>query len=292
MNIDDYISSGIIQRYVLGLATEEERSAFEKMVLQYPQLSEAKDILEKQLEQFALRKRENPPHAVKSQVMAGIDIDSVKRYNVIDIETQTNAGEEKADGKFAPNPRIFSGKNNALADHRMLAFLSTVLLLISVGLNFFYFTQTVRAKERYRTAMFYHEQAIADNDKLKQRILSYEKRIALENNEQVKKVFLTTEKSAVYNSDKTIIIYWDSVRKETCVMADFLSQADGDVRYHLWANENGEYAHIGKIVSDELSGPFKMENALSPSEFLLSIENIDNPSGLSLDKLLARGEVN
>ena len=54
MNIQDYISSGIIESYVLGLASQEERSEFERLAAQYPELLEARIAFEKTLEKQAM----------------------------------------------------------------------------------------------------------------------------------------------------------------------------------------------------------------------------------------------
>ncbi|MBS1563478.1 MAG: anti-sigma factor, partial [Bacteroidetes bacterium] len=54
MNIQEYISSGIIQAYVLGLATEEERREFEKLAAISPELQQAREAFELSLEQHAM----------------------------------------------------------------------------------------------------------------------------------------------------------------------------------------------------------------------------------------------
>ena len=38
MNLKDYIAIGIIESYVMGLATESERAEFEQMCAQHPEL--------------------------------------------------------------------------------------------------------------------------------------------------------------------------------------------------------------------------------------------------------------
>ena len=53
MNIQEYISSGIIESYVLGLASPEERTEFEQICAQYPELAEARNNFELALEEQA-----------------------------------------------------------------------------------------------------------------------------------------------------------------------------------------------------------------------------------------------
>ena len=61
MNIQEYISSGIVESYVLGLASPEERVEFEGLCVQYPELVAARTefelALEKQYEESKFYKR-------------------------------------------------------------------------------------------------------------------------------------------------------------------------------------------------------------------------------------------
>jgi len=41
VNIEEYISSGVIQAIVLGLASKEEEREFEKLAATYPELKQA-----------------------------------------------------------------------------------------------------------------------------------------------------------------------------------------------------------------------------------------------------------
>ena len=61
MNIKEYISSGIIESYVLGLASEQERAEFEQICLQYPELVAARNEFEEALEKQAFEHAIAPP---------------------------------------------------------------------------------------------------------------------------------------------------------------------------------------------------------------------------------------
>jgi hypothetical protein len=55
VNVKEYISSGIVESYVLGLANEQEAAEFEKNCAAYPELLEARIAFEKQLEDQAMQ---------------------------------------------------------------------------------------------------------------------------------------------------------------------------------------------------------------------------------------------
>jgi len=61
LNIQQYIASGIIESYVLGLATPEEASHLERLLPFYPELQAALSDFGFQLELFAIQHEEPPP---------------------------------------------------------------------------------------------------------------------------------------------------------------------------------------------------------------------------------------
>jgi len=61
VNIQQYIRSGIIESYALGLASVQERAEFECMLPLYSELQSALSAFELQLELFAIRNEAHPP---------------------------------------------------------------------------------------------------------------------------------------------------------------------------------------------------------------------------------------
>ena len=79
MNIELYIQSGIVESYVLGLATPTEREEFDQLVPHYPELKVALSDFEYQLELFAIDNEEPPPPEVRERIQARIqDIPAVR----------------------------------------------------------------------------------------------------------------------------------------------------------------------------------------------------------------------
>ncbi len=72
MNVKEYISSGIVESYVLGLASEEERREFEQFCSQYPELLAARNSFELALEKQALENAIAPAVDVKSKIFEQI----------------------------------------------------------------------------------------------------------------------------------------------------------------------------------------------------------------------------
>lgn len=72
MNIQEYISSGIIETYVLGLCSPGEEQELESLRSQYPELNDAIIQYETELEDNMLRNATTPPDSVDEKVLSAI----------------------------------------------------------------------------------------------------------------------------------------------------------------------------------------------------------------------------
>ena len=72
MNLKEYIASGIIESYVMGLAGDSERAEFEQMCVQYPELVEERRRFEESLEAYASEQAVRPPMEVKAKFLKAI----------------------------------------------------------------------------------------------------------------------------------------------------------------------------------------------------------------------------
>jgi anti-sigma-K factor RskA len=69
VNVQEYISSGIIESYVLGLASPEERVEFESMCRQHPEVLQARIAFELAIEQAAMQNAIQPPADLRAKIL-------------------------------------------------------------------------------------------------------------------------------------------------------------------------------------------------------------------------------
>jgi hypothetical protein len=79
VKIQEYIASGIIESYVLGLASPEEIAQMEGLLPLHPELREALSDFGYQLELFALENEVPPPPGVREKILDRIREMPVKR---------------------------------------------------------------------------------------------------------------------------------------------------------------------------------------------------------------------
>ena len=72
MNVKEYINSGIVESYVLGLATDAERLEFEQTAASYAEVAEARDAFERSLEEQLMKDAVTPPLFIKEKIQQQI----------------------------------------------------------------------------------------------------------------------------------------------------------------------------------------------------------------------------
>ena len=73
MNIQEYISSGTLESYILGGLTAAEAAEVEAYARQYPEIRAELDKLEEQLENIASSYSKTPSPSLKSKIAASLD---------------------------------------------------------------------------------------------------------------------------------------------------------------------------------------------------------------------------
>ena len=72
MNIKEYISSGVVESYVLGMLSAQEKFDFEQYCEVYPELKAARNAFELAIEKQAMENAMTPPANVKEKVFSAI----------------------------------------------------------------------------------------------------------------------------------------------------------------------------------------------------------------------------
>jgi mannose-6-phosphate isomerase-like protein (cupin superfamily) len=72
-NINEYIASGILELYVLGVTTNEENEELESLLLIHPELKEELNIISETIEAYALENAISVDPTIKPFLLAKID---------------------------------------------------------------------------------------------------------------------------------------------------------------------------------------------------------------------------
>lgn len=244
MNVQDYISSGIVESYVLGLASAEEQAEFESMCRQYPEILQARISFEEAMEKQAFQNAVVPPPALKQQIMEAAFHSEAK---VIPMDT----------GKAAGKANWFKYAAAAYA----------VLLAGSLFWNISQYNRNERLEETYR-------ELVRDYDSNAVRLTEIEDEVAmLRLNPNLK---MAAMKGTPVSPASFATVYMDSTTKDVYLVVNNLPKPASNKQYQLWALLDGRPIDLGMIDNsyfvDQKKLVLRMKNVSAAQAFAITLE--------------------
>jgi anti-sigma-K factor RskA len=251
VNIEEYISSGIIESYVLGLASEPERAEFERYARQYPELAAARDRFELILEQLVKQGAQEPPVGTREKIWSDL-------------------GQHAA-----PVPKIV----NMQSRNRRSPFLSWVaaasfFLFVISGFLVYYLYHSNRELKTANRDLTVQLDKVAQEDKIMH-----------------DPSMMVVNMVGLKGSPASANIYWDSTSANVYMVIKNMPQLPTDKQYQLWALLDNKQVDLGLFDAPRDNRlMLKMRNTQRADAFAITIENRGNTGGPTLPNLQAMGK--
>ena len=272
MDIEAYIQSGIIESYVLGLATQTEVAEVEQLRLQYPRIDVAINEFSMSLEKQALANAVAPPSDVRSKVLAAI-----KEEDALSGTTHL---------PFAKEAAIVSTPVRRLRTWRFAAAASIVLLIASAAFNFYLYNHYKQSNTAYQTLLIERNSLQANNQVYQTRLREWAS--AAEMMADPKMVMI--KMSGVKEKDNMATVFWDTRTKDVYVMTNKLPKATTGKQYQLWAMVNGKPVDAGTL-DPTCTSVCKMKNMPQAQAFAITLENAGGSPTPTMEALYVMGKV-
>ncbi|HMT28745.1 MAG TPA: anti-sigma factor [Bacteroidia bacterium] len=256
MNIKEYISSGILESYVLGLASKEESLEIEKNAALYPEIKAEIEAIQLALNNYASSFKVNPPSELKSKI-----------WNAIQ-DTSSAAGGAHA----SPQGKVvdFSPSYHPVDRSRWLVAASLILFLIGTGLNIFLYNKW-KASEKELAALNSEKEYMAQQFQIQQ--TNYEQTRDNYNfivNPGTKTIAL---KGVPQYAGLQATVYWNTQTKHVFIAANSLPAQPSDKQYQLWAIVDGKPVDAGVFdISPGNATLQKMKDFDSAQAFAVTLE--------------------
>lgn len=291
MNIQEYISSGIIESCVLGLADPEERKEFERLVDQYPELREAKNAFEIALENNLQFGTITPPAHIKSKIFSEIEMESHDTSPSFSgggshIPPVIGGAAERSDGGRQRSSGMVIRKDFT----RFLAAAAVILLLMSTALNFYFFYRYKEYNDKYQSLIASQTELASHNQILQTRLLEYEKTMDMMKDPAMYIVKMPAAASSPDPGSATTV-YWDTRTKDVYLAINRLPNPEANQQYQLWAIVDGKPVDAGVFEMKEGAGMTKMKNIPKAEAFAITLEKKGGSPTPTMDKMYVMGKV-
>ncbi|MFN0255952.1 anti-sigma factor [Pedobacter ureilyticus] len=271
MDIKEYISSGIIEAYVMGLASEEEMRILDCIQSNNPEVKQAILDAQNTLEDFASQQAIAPPPALKSAIWAKISEENQESNEV---------EESVVEPVTAPLYPSQSTENNK-APLKWFAIAASILLVASISLNLYYNSAQNSIKDQLATLT-----AAKKNNELAYQNLK--SRWDLANNPTVKAIpLLGVEK----HPDMKAMVYFEQNSNNVYLALENLPVAPKDQQYQLWAIVDGKPLSLGVFDQDAEATVQKMTAVNAAQAFAITLEKRGGVASPTMENMYVMGKV-
>lgn len=265
MNSREYISSGVLESYALGLCSAEEAADVERMYVLYPEVRTELEEIQAAMEKYAQAHATSPAQQTKASIFAEID--------------------SLSDDKNRPMP---AGKQNAriISLPRYLAAASILLLGLSVLGNFLLYNKWKQVNEQV-TALNNEKNVLADNLRTNQvKLDEMNNSMAVIGNPEMTRVMM---KGQPKSPGSMAVVYWDKQSKAVYLDVKHLPAPAEGKQYQLWAIVDGKPVDAGMLSLTDTASVHRMKDFESAQAFAITLEKMGGSDVPTLEEMVVMG---
>ena len=268
MNVEAYISSGILEAYVLGELSEQERLEVEKNLKLYPELRKELALIEETQEQLLMKTAIAPRPSVKQSLFARID-------------------SPKQAPKVVPLPRALDGQSS-VGFWKFSVAASLTVALITSYLAYDYRDKWKKTESNLAELTAQNQQMANDYNTVNQRLDAIENDLRVTNNPDFNRILMRGTANA---PGALASVYWNEKTKEVYLSIQDLKNLSQENQYQLWAIIDGKPVDAG-VFDSNFTGLIKMKEIGSgAATFAVTIEPRGGKSSPSLETMQVAGNV-
>lgn len=271
MNTKEYISSGIIESYILGLASPEEAGIFECVIKNNAEVNAAFIEAQQLFEDLATAQAIEPPKELKDKIWEKIKKEEVVTFSL--PEKDLNVEAEVQDEKPVKEITTFKRWKN-------IAVAASVLFLVSIASNLFWFASQNRSS--------------TEIDRLQTEVNV--QNLALEKADQKWKMIANPNMQAVAlngvekHPDVKAVVFWDKKSNQVYLHAGNLPTAPEGMQYQLWAIADGKPISAG-LYSPEKDSETPLAVITNAQNFAITLEKAGGSEQPTMENMYVIGGV-
>ena len=239
MNLEEYISSGIIEAYVLGDVTGAERAHVEEALRQYPELRTELQRVEETVEAFAQKAAIMPRPEVKEKILTSFQ--ATAEVRVIPL---------------------------SLRPWKYAVAASLALALVASYLAYDYRMRWIERDTAFNELTARSQQIAEDYNVVNQKLDKIQGDLSIVENTAFKKVVM---KGTANDLNALASVYWNASTEEVYISVQNLKAISHENQFQLWAIVNGKPVDVG-VFDSGFAGLLKMKTVAGAAAFAVTVE--------------------
>lgn len=264
MNLNEYISSGILEAYALGELSDAERAEVERNLTAFPDLRTELNRIEEAQQNLLMKSAVQPPTHVKAEIFNRID---PKDNNARVVTIQTD---------------------RQISVWRLAAAASISIAVVASYLAFNYYSKWRTTESSLATLIAQNQQVAQDYNEVNQRIDRLENDLKVMDNPRFKRVVMTGTPNA---PDAMASVYWNEDTQEVYLSLQNMKTLTQEKQYQLWAIIDGKPVDAG-VFDGNFTGLHKMkEIGKGAVLFAVTVESRGGKPSPTMETMQVKGEV-
>jgi len=278
LDIKAYISSGIIESYVLGLASEEEVSILNCIRKNNVEVEQAIAEAEIALEQLADNQAIEMPMQLKQNIWNRLVTENLvpsEGEEVIETQSDSSAGPHEV--------VVMNADKKAFVKRSYTwAIAASLLLAVSIGTNIFLYQRKQESVNKLnQTAILFDAQ--------QEKLAILQDKWTLVQNPTIKTILL---KGVENKMDYRALVFWDQSSKTVYLSIEHLPPAPKGKQYQLWAMVDGKPVSAGVFPLDVKADiASKMLDIPNAQAFAITLEDEGGKDVPTLSALCVMGTI-
>jgi anti-sigma-K factor RskA len=270
LDIQEYISSGILESYVLGALSADEAHDVERMAAIHPEVKKELDEIQESMNNYASVYSKAPNPSLKEKILIRID--------------------ESANVPSASDDKIISISKKKFEFTEYLAAASISFAILSAGMAFLFYTRwqdaenKVMALEAQNTVVAQHSNTV--NFNLQQELNETTQQLSTVLDSNTRSVEL---KGLPISPSSKAVVFWNKNSQQVYLSIKNLPSAPDDKQYQLWALKDGKPIDAGVFELD--SAIQKMSNIDDAQAFAVTLEKKGGSPTPNLEALYLMGNI-
>lgn len=285
MDTREYIASGILQDYVAGTATEQEVREVQCLSAIYPEVREALDLIESDMESFVRAYAKKAPSELRDRIMKAVEESDAPG----DVEKDKSAFIASAKTAAPPEAVVKEMKAPEPESRRgglPIGWAAAAAVLLAFGI--WQFAENA-AKDDKIAALEMQQEAVNERiQSLAAEVEAAERRSGEVFDPAVKKVVLS-------GTDETqttqVALLWNTETGEVRLNPRALPELPDDLQYQLWVLVDGNPVDMGVLPrgADQILTAEKMTK--EGQTFAVTAEPLGGMPTPTLEQLVVIGDV-
>jgi len=284
-----YIESGILELYVLGQLTAQEQAEVEAMAVQYPEVKQEIDAIERAMEQYAVAQAVQPAEGLDQKILTRITWGKQNTPGTPEIPAKETGKAQEARIVPLNKPIDYETRIRTL---RIALVACVALLVVSAVALFSAHTELGSAKVQIAELSQDKEKFTTTVNFMKQTNAELQKIADMTTDPNWKFVKLA---GTPMDPEASMMVYWHTTGKH--VMMDNskmkLPATDKAHQYQLWALVNGKPVDLG--VFDVKAGSsqilISMKDIASAQTFAVTLEKRGGSPSPTMTQMIVAGNV-